>query len=55
MGKINKKLGDLERAVKPKGAPRIVVNWDPEPPPPKPGEIVINWDDIEDPKDDQED
>ena len=45
--KINKRISDLEKKVQPKDETKIVIVWDRDPPPPKPGEVVITWDDIE--------
>jgi hypothetical protein len=45
--KPKKRLDDLERKLKTKQPVKVVVDWDPNPGPPKPGEIVITWDDIE--------
>ena len=45
--KIDKRLNDLEKSTGPKDENRIIVCWCENPPPPKPGDIVLTWDDIE--------
>ena len=41
--KIDMSIHDLEKATRPKDEIRIIVNWDENPDPPKPGEVVITW------------
>ena len=53
MRKIDKRLKELEREVQPKEPDKISVDWDPDPKPAKPGETIIEWDEVID--DDEED
>lgn len=43
MSTLEKRVSDLERAEG-VDAPRIVVNWEPEPGPVEPGTAVVEWD-----------
>ena len=43
MTRIDKRLKELEREVQPKEIRKVVVDWDPDPKPAKPGETIIEW------------
>ena len=49
--KVIKRLRDLEKKIQPKDEPKIIIVWDRDPEPAKPGETVIEWDDDDDEED----
>ncbi len=40
---LDKRITDLEHKAG-ADAPRVVVNWDPEPGPVEPGTVIVEWD-----------
>ena len=49
MKNIERRLDDLEQKANPEGDYQVIVDWDPDPKPPKDKDVrVIEWDDNDD-------
>ena len=43
MSDHKRRIKQLEQSNQGKDKPIVIVDWDPDPKPPKPGEIVVTW------------